>query len=107
MGTSGSNPRSKEMPAPPVVNIAKPNAGGVSHNQYTKFDVSSKGAVLNNSTTTVNTTVAGSVAANPNLTDGTATTIVNEVNSTARSQILGTVEVAGDKANVGQVQSLL
>ena len=99
-GNVGFKPSIQRNARPPVVNIAKPNAGGVSHNQYTKFDVSSKGAVLNNSTTTVNTTVAGSVAANPNLTDGTATTIVNEVNSTARSQILGTVEVAGDKANV-------
>ncbi len=99
-GNVGFKPSLQRTARPQVVDIAKPNAGGVSHNQYTRFNVTSRGAVLNNSQTATDTQVAGNVAGNPNLTDGTASTIVNEVTSTAKSTLNGAIEVAGDRANV-------
>lgn len=86
--------------APPVVDIATPNSGGVSLNQYTEFNVGTGGLVLNNSQGATSTHVAGAVAGNPNLSGGTAGVIVNEVTSTAQSSLRGAVEVAGDRADV-------
>ncbi|WP_339110155.1 filamentous hemagglutinin N-terminal domain-containing protein [Thioclava sp. GXIMD4216] len=90
----------KRASRPQIVDIATPNSGGVSLNQYDRFDVTSRGVVLNNSATTSTTTVAGSVAGNANLTSGSASTIVNEVTSTDDSSLVGPVEVAGARANV-------
>ena len=83
-----------------VVDIAAPSAGGVSLNRYDKFDVDSKGAILNNSRVDGQTTLAGFLSANPNLSTRSASMIVNEVTGVSRSQILGQVEVFGDKASV-------
>lgn len=86
----------------PVVDIARPNAGGVSHNKYKRFDApAGGGTVLNNSATGSNTAVAGQIAGNSNL-DGSngATTIINEVTSTEKTNLNGRVEVAGARANV-------
>ncbi|MDO5658168.1 MAG: polymorphic toxin-type HINT domain-containing protein [Paracoccus sp. (in: a-proteobacteria)] len=84
----------------PVVDIARPNASGVSHNRYERLDVGSRGAVLNNSASSSTTQNAGAVAGNPNLADRTASTIVNEVTSSRASRLQGTVEVAGSRAQV-------
>ncbi len=84
----------------PVVNIAAPSASGLSHNQYTDFNVQKRGAVLNNSGQAVATELGGIVAGNPNLGKGAAKTILNEVTSANRSHIEGYIEVAGSKADV-------
>ncbi|NML35219.1 two-partner secretion domain-containing protein [Paraburkholderia antibiotica] len=63
-----------------TVNIA-PATGGVSHNTYSSFNVSSAGADLNN--TGIN-----------------ANTIVNQVTSTNPSLIQGAISVLGPRANV-------
>ncbi|WP_109103758.1 hemagglutinin repeat-containing protein [Aggregatibacter segnis] len=84
----------------PQVNIQTPSAGGVSRNQYSQFDVAEKGAVLNNARKAVQTQTAGWVQGNPNLAAGEAKVILNEVNSSAPSQLKGYVEVAGQKADV-------
>ncbi|OIR09839.1 filamentous hemagglutinin [mine drainage metagenome] len=84
----------------PLVQIATPNAAGVSHNQYTQFNVDPAGLILNNSSTTVLTQQAGYVAGNQNLTNGAASVILNEVTSTSRSQLNGYIEVAGQQAQV-------
>ena len=84
----------------PQVNIQTPSAGGVSRNVYSQFDVSEKGAVLNNSRKGTGTQIAGYVAGNPNLARGEAKVILNEVNSANPSRLKGYVEVAGKKADV-------
>ena len=99
-GNVGFNPTVRNTSKAPVVDIARPNTGGVSHNKFTKFNVDSKGVVLNNSATASNTSLNGSVAGNANLINGTASTIVNEVTSTGNSSLSGTTEVAGDRASV-------
>jgi filamentous hemagglutinin family protein len=99
-GNVGFAPTLQRVSRPQVVDIATPNSGGVSHNKYTRFDVTSKGVVLNNSKTAVQSRKAGTIAGNANLTGNTAGTIVNEVTSTRTSTLNGTVEVAGDRAGV-------
>ena len=84
----------------PLVQIATPNAAGLSHNQYTQFNVDPAGLILNNSSTTVLTQQAGYVAGNQNLANGAASVILNEVTSTSRSQLNGYIEVAGPQAEV-------
>ena len=84
----------------PQVNIQTPSASGVSRNVYSQFDVSEKGAVLNNSRKGTGTQIAGYVAGNPNLARGEAKVILNEVNSANPSRLKGYVEVAGKKADV-------
>ncbi|MBY4695572.1 hemagglutinin repeat-containing protein [Burkholderia latens] len=85
----------------PQVNINKPGGAGVSLNTYNQFDVQKNGAILNNSPTIVNTQQAGYINGNPNLSAGQAARIiVNQVNSTAASQIRGYVEIAGSRAEI-------
>ena len=88
----------------PLVNIATPNAAGLSHNQYTSFNVDSRGLVLNNggaAQTSWSSVLAGRVASNPNLaSSGPATVILNEVVSPNRSLLAGYIEVTGSKADV-------
>ncbi|WP_454669942.1 two-partner secretion domain-containing protein [Achromobacter kerstersii] len=84
----------------PVINIAPPSAGGVSNNRYTQFNVGPSGAVLNNSGGASQTELAGQVAGNTMLGNQRATTILNQVTAPNPSQLLGTLEVAGNRANV-------
>lgn len=85
----------------PQVNIAAPSGAGVSINNYNQFDVQRNGALLNNSPTMVPTQQAGMINGNPNFGPGqSARIIVNQVNSTAASQLRGYVEVAGNRAEV-------
>ena len=82
------------------MNIQTPSAGGVSRNQYSQFDVTEKGVVLNNARNAVQTQTAGWVQGNPNLATGEAKVILNEVNSSNPSRLKGYMEVAGQKADV-------
>ncbi|WP_192492132.1 hemagglutinin repeat-containing protein [Achromobacter sp. ACM03] len=84
----------------PVINIAPPSAGGVSNNRYTQFNVGPSGAVLNNSGGASQTQLAGQVGGNPMLGNQRASTILNQVTAPNPSQLLGTLEVAGNRANV-------
>nr|WP_231502340.1 hemagglutinin repeat-containing protein [Herbaspirillum sp. RV1423] len=84
----------------PQVNIQTPSAAGVSRNTYSQFDVQRNGAVLNNSRSDVQTQLGGWIQRNPNLANGTARVILNEVNSSNPSYLRGFVEVAGDRAQV-------
>lgn len=86
----------------PLVQIAAPNANGLSHNQYTDFNVSSQGVILNNARSATTTQLGGAVLANPNLQQAgvSARVILNEVTSTNRSRLEGFQEVAGDRADL-------
>lgn len=86
--------------AVPVINIATPNAAGVSHNTYKDFSVGTPGAVLNNSTVAGKSQLAGQVNANANLNGKAADLIINEVTGSTRSDLQGKIEVFGNKANV-------
>lgn len=84
----------------PVVEIAAPNNAGISHNTYQEFNTGAQGAVLNNATQAVNSQLAGQISANANLQGKAAELIINEVTGSSRSELLGQLEVAGQKANV-------
>ncbi|WP_431263017.1 filamentous hemagglutinin N-terminal domain-containing protein [Roseateles chitinivorans] len=82
------------------VNIQTPSAAGVSRNTYSQFDVDKRGVILNNARSDVSTQLGGFVQGNPWLAKGSARVILNEVNSSAPSQLKGYVEVAGQRAEV-------
>ncbi|HBY55489.1 MAG TPA: hypothetical protein DEG23_01550, partial [Coxiellaceae bacterium] len=84
----------------PLVNIQTPNASGVSHNMYSRFDVPERGAILNNSRADVQTQLGGWIQSNPWLSRGSARVILNEVNSSNPSLLRGFLEVAGNSAQV-------
>ena len=85
----------------PKVNIATPNGAGVSHNVYQEFNVGKQGLILNNGANNSNTSLAGWVEGNPNLTAGNeAKMILNEVVGAKPSQLQGFLEVAGKKSDV-------
>ncbi|WP_369935200.1 hemagglutinin repeat-containing protein [Xanthomonas tesorieronis] len=84
----------------PVVDIVAPNARGVSHNRYSRFDVGANGLILNNSANISKTELGGYIAGNDNLKNsGAATLILNEVTSSA-SRLQGYTEIAGAKAQL-------
>ncbi|UZE21568.1 filamentous hemagglutinin N-terminal domain-containing protein [Pseudomonas sp. B21-056] len=85
----------------PIVNIAAPNGSGLSHNQFTEYNVGTNGVILNNATSrTQSTQLGGIILGNPNLNGAAAQTILNEVNGGSPSQLHGYTEVAGQSAHV-------
>lgn len=99
-GNVGFKPTIQSTTRSQVVDIAKPNAGGVSHNKYSKFNTTASGVVLNNATGATTSKLAGAIAGNANLGGQSAATIVNEVTSAEASSLVGAVEVAGARAGV-------
>ncbi len=86
----------------PLVNIATPSDGGLSHNRFNTYNVGPQGLILNNATASQkpSTELAGSIAGNPNLTGSSAQVILNEVTGSQRSLLQGYTEVAGQAARV-------
>jgi filamentous hemagglutinin len=85
----------------PIVNIAAPNAQGLSHNQFSDYNVGANGVILNNATArTQSTQLGGIILGNQNLNGTAANVILNEVNGGSPSQLRGYTEVAGQSAHV-------
>ena len=86
----------------PLVNIARPNQAGLSHNQYTDFNVPREGIILNNSAREGVSQLGGVVYGNPHFQPGDAgaSAILNEVTSSNRSHLEGYTEVFGQSADV-------
>ncbi|MDY7546028.1 hemagglutinin repeat-containing protein [Glaciimonas sp. CA11.2] len=83
----------------PVVQIVQPNGSGLSHNRYTDFNVDRNGVILNNSPTSVNTTLSGYIQGNAQI-NTSANVILNETMGVAPSHLNGYIEVAGQRADV-------
>jgi filamentous hemagglutinin len=84
----------------PIVHIAPPSVGGVSRNQYDQFNVNTTGAILNNSAAPVQTQQGGWISGNMQLGPTPARIILNEVVGPNASQLRGTIEVAGQRADI-------
>lgn len=85
----------------PLVNIARPNGSGLSHNLFTDYNVGSNGLILNNATQPAqNTQLGGVILGNPGLQGRPASVILNEVTGGNRSHLGGYTEVAGHAARV-------
>ena len=99
------------------INIAAPNANGVSHNNFTDYNINQSGQIINNFSgrnsaefaagsasgrdAVTQTQIGGLVAVNNNLAEsGSARVILSEVTSNNISQFLGYAEVAGTKADL-------
>lgn len=83
----------------PVVNIATPNADGVSRNTYNDFNVSQQGLILNNANQDGVSQLGGAMVGNANLRDGPeASIILNEVTSARASTLNGYTETFGGRA---------
>ena len=67
---------------------------------YREFNVDSNGVVLNNSASDLTHATLGNIAKNNNLTNGSASVILNEVTSNRASSLNGFIEVAGQRADV-------
>lgn len=84
----------------PLINIVKPDTGGLSHNKFSDFNINPSGLILNNATSAVQTQLGGYVQGNNNLGTTPARVILNEVTGTNRSYLQGYGEVAGAAADV-------
>ena len=84
----------------PLVNIVAPNGSGLSHNQYSDFNVNNRGLIFNNALRPSLTQLGGIIAPNTNFTGNSARVILNEVTSTNRSHIEGYMEIGGNRADL-------
>lgn len=98
-GDPTHNPAINSINGVPVIDIVKPSASGLSHNQYNEFNVNKAGAVLNNSLSAGQSQLAGQLSANQNLNGQAASIILNEVISRNPSLLLGKQEVFGMTAD--------
>jgi filamentous hemagglutinin family protein len=79
----------------PLLNIAAPNASGMSHNKFTDYNVSAQNLVINNvsgqgGVNVGNSVLAGVIYSNPNLQNAaSARVILNEVTSDHPSYFSG------------------
>ena len=75
-----------------IIDISRPDGNRLSHNQYSKFNVSEVGVVLNNGTEDSQSYLAGEIEGNINLRGSSASLIINEVISDGPSDFSGAME---------------
>ena len=84
----------------PLIQLAQPNASGISRNQFNRLDVGAEGMLLNNGTQTNQSTLTGTpIAKNPNYGSSAANMVLMEV-SKVKSCLNGTVEMVGNRADL-------
>ena len=84
-----------------IINIARPDGNGLSNNSYSDFNVLSSGLVFNNSSSAVSSSLAGTIAGNPNYAAlDSASLILNQITSNNPSYLGGILEIAGDSAGI-------
>lgn len=87
----------------PVIQIVKPNAQGISHNQYHKFSTDQRGVIFSNNTARVNNpinTAEHPIDANPLLQGQAAKIIINEITGKHPSRLQGHMSIAGQAADL-------
>ncbi|SDG97912.1 filamentous hemagglutinin [Paraburkholderia steynii] len=85
----------------PVINIAAPNAQGLSVSQFQTLSSGPEGLIFNNSPIGGTSLIGGQVGANPNLAGRAASTILAQVTSTGSqyaSVLAGPLEIFGNTA---------
>lgn len=83
-----------------MIQITTPSAGGVSRNVFQQLDIEKSGLIFNNAYFISKTSLAGYVHGNPNLANGSARIILNEVTGTNPSYLRGYAEIAGQRADL-------
>ena len=84
-----------------VIDIARPDANGLSNNSYTNFNILNSGIVLNNSDSAGTSQLAGDISANTNYNSGDAASLIlAQVTGNDISLLEGTLEVFGAEAGV-------
>ena len=84
----------------PQIDIQTPDDAGISMNRYSQFDVDTAGAIINNARKDTATQTGGVVSGNPHLAKGEADLVINQVRGQSPSNLQGTIEIAGKKADV-------
>ena len=84
----------------PQIDIQTPDDAGISMNRYSQFDVDTAGAIINNARKDTATQTGGVVSGNPHLARGEADLVINQVRGQSPSNLQGTIEIAGKKADV-------
>ena len=84
-----------------IIDIARPDANGLSNNSYETFHIPSNGIVLNNSDSAGTSQLAGSISANTNYNSGDAASLIlAQVTGNDISLLFGALEVFGAEAGV-------
>ncbi|HSV97265.1 MAG TPA: hemagglutinin repeat-containing protein [Spirochaetota bacterium] len=98
---SGNKPTVDTAPnGVPLVNLAKTDGRGVSHNKFTDYNVGPGGVILNNSTADGVSVLGGAIYGNPNFRGGCAASLViNEVTGNKASNLRGYTEMFGRRAD--------
>jgi filamentous hemagglutinin family protein len=88
----------------PIINIASPNANGVSLNNFSDYNVTNENQIINNyKGLATDTKLSGQIYGNPNFNQSginEAKIIINQVTGNNRSNINGITEIAGRNADI-------
>ncbi len=87
----------------PVLNIAAPNAKGISHNKFTEYNVGANNLIINNTKQDgLESKLGGYIAGNSNLirANKEAEIILNEITSNKRTALNGYTEILGKRAEL-------